>query len=186
MQVGELTATLTLEDKGFLSSIQSAKSAFAGLSAAAQASGVQVGRNFSAGVASGISAGTGAIQAAARAAARAAKLAAEAELQVHSPSRVGASIGQNFGKGMAVGIEQMAREVGSAARLLARGAEAGAIPKPAQTGFKTQQYHEAQPQVDSRPTVLMLNGRELARAAADDNNHALGALGKQLSLGYGG
>lgn len=196
MLVGELTATLTMDDAEFMGAIARAKSAFTGLSQEALGAGLQVGANFSRGIAAGISSGTGVIQAAARVAARAAKSAAEAELQVRSPSRVGMGIGANFGKGMAIGIEEMTKSVANAARVLA-GAAAKNANGQYQMGPQVRQEARAgangatdarliQTANDGRPTVLMLNGRELARTTAEDNNQALGGRSRQLTLGYGG
>lgn len=62
-----------------------------------------VGADIAAGIAAGIDENTGVIADAARAAAEAAAAAAQDELEIHSPSRVGARIGRDFIRGIAVG-----------------------------------------------------------------------------------
>lgn len=65
-----------------------------------------IGLQFSAGFASGIRAGQNGVAAAAAAVANAAARAAKANLQIHSPSRVGGYIGQMFDKGIELNVEK--------------------------------------------------------------------------------
>lgn len=65
-----------------------------------------IGLQFSAGFASGIRAGQNGVAAAAAAVANAAANAAKANLQIHSPSRVGGYIGQMFDKGIELNVEK--------------------------------------------------------------------------------
>lgn len=65
-----------------------------------------IGLQFSAGFASGIRAGQNGVAAAAAAVANAAARAAKANLQIHSPSRVGGYIGRMFDKGIELNVEK--------------------------------------------------------------------------------
>lgn len=81
-------------------------------------SGYSIGLNFSSSFASGIRAGGYGVASAAAAVANAAASAAKANLQIHSPSRVGGYIGRMFDKGIELdvkkgsgGIEKAVKEV---------------------------------------------------------------------------
>lgn len=80
----------------------SAKSALSGFGG----SGYGIGTQFSNGIARGIRAGEGGVAAAAAAVANAAARAAKANLQIHSPSRVGGYIGRMFDKGIELNVEK--------------------------------------------------------------------------------
>ena len=80
----------------------SAKSALSGFGG----SGYNIGTQFSNGIARGIRAGEGGVAAAAAAVANAAARAAKANLQIHSPSRVGGYIGRMFDKGIELNVEK--------------------------------------------------------------------------------
>lgn len=69
-------------------------------------SGYSIGVQFSSGFASGIRAGQNGVAAAAAAVANAAANAAKANLQIHSPSRVGGYIGEMFDKGIELNVEK--------------------------------------------------------------------------------
>lgn len=179
MLVGELMATLSIDDSAFHASIERAKSSFSGLSSYATTQGRAVGANFARGIASGISANTGVIQAAARAAATAAAAAARAALQINSPSRVGAEIGKFFGMGLAGGIRSMQNSVSAAANNLANAASIRKID--AQTTTVNHHYSATEP----APSVLVLDGKVVAQTMTEDNNQALGLRARQLAMGYG-
>ena len=68
--------------------------------------GYSIGANLCAGIAAGISANAAAAANAAASAAASAAAAARANLQIHSPSRVGVEIGKMFDAGIAGGIEK--------------------------------------------------------------------------------
>lgn len=68
--------------------------------------GHSIGVQFSSGLANGIRAGAGGVAAAAAAVANAAANAAKANLQIHSPSRVGGYIGRMFDKGIELDVEK--------------------------------------------------------------------------------
>lgn len=80
----------------------SAKSALSGYGNTGHSIGIQ----FSSGLANGIRAGAGGVAAAAAAVANAAAAAAKANLQIHSPSRVGGYIGQMFDKGIELDVKK--------------------------------------------------------------------------------
>ena len=69
-------------------------------------SGHSIGVQFSSGFASGIRSGQNGVAAAAAAVANAAANAAKANLQIHSPSRVGGYIGEMFDKGIELNVEK--------------------------------------------------------------------------------
>lgn len=81
--------------------------------------GYSIGANLCAGIAAGISANASAAAAAAASAAASAAAAARANLQIHSPSRVGMEIGKMFDAGIAGGIESNTGMIEEAARSLA-------------------------------------------------------------------
>lgn len=92
---------------GFVSSAataigNAAKSALSGFGG----SGYSIGTNFSNSLARGIRAGEGGVVAAAAAVANAAARAAKANLQIHSPSRVGGYIGRMFDKGIELDVKK--------------------------------------------------------------------------------
>lgn len=158
-------------------------------------SGVSVGRNFAQSLARGITAGTPAIQNAARAAALAAKRAAESALQIHSPSKVSLKIGGYFSEGMADGILKNMRMVSGAATQLAGMAAAGLkytpVRRPGSTfagaqSAQTIDYDRLAQAMAEHQTVLVSNGKVLARNTAADNSQALGAYKRRVAKGYGG
>lgn len=158
-------------------------------------SGVSVGRNFAQSLARGITAGTPAIQNAARAAALAAKRAAESALQIHSPSKVSLKIGGYFSEGMADGILKNMRMVSGAATQLAGMAAAGLkytpVRRPGSTfagaqSAQTIDYDRLAQAMAEHQTVLVSNGKVLARSTAADNSQALGAYKRRVAKGYGG
>lgn len=158
-------------------------------------SGVSVGRNFAQSLARGITAGTPAIQNAARAAALAAKRAAESALQIHSPSKVSLKIGGYFSEGMADGILKNMRMVSGAATQLAGMAAAGLKYTPARRpgstfagaqSAQTIDYDRLAQAMAEHQTVLVSNGKVLARSTAADNSQALGAYKLRVAKGYGG
>ena len=79
-----------------------AKSALSGFGG----SGYNIGANFSNSLARGIRAGEGGVASAAAAVANAAARAAKANLQIHSPSRVGGYIGRMFDKGIELDVKK--------------------------------------------------------------------------------
>lgn len=81
--------------------------------------GYDIGAQLCAGIAAGISANAGAAAAAAASAAASAAAAARANLQIHSPSRVGMEIGKMFDAGIAGGIESNTGMIEEAAGSLA-------------------------------------------------------------------
>ncbi len=81
--------------------------------------GYDIGAQLCAGIAAGISANAAAAAAAAASAAAAAAAAARANLQIHSPSRVGMEIGKMFDAGIAGGIESNTGMIEEAAGSLA-------------------------------------------------------------------
>lgn len=158
-------------------------------------SGVSVGRNFAQSLARGITAGMPAIQNAARAAALAAKRAAESALQIHSPSKVSLKIGGYFSEGMADGILKNMRMVSGAATQLAGMAAAGLkytpVRRPGSTfagaqSVQTIDYDRLAQAMAEHQTVLVSNGKVLARSTAADNSQALGAYKRRVAKGYGG
>lgn len=158
-------------------------------------SGVSIGRNFAQSLARGITAGTPAIQNAARAAALAAKRAAESALQIHSPSKVSLKIGGYFSEGMADGILKNMRMVSGAATQLAGMAAAGLkytpVRRPGSTfagaqSAQTIDYDRLAQAMAEHQTVLVSNGKVLARSTAADNSQALGAYKRRVAKGYGG
>ena len=186
MQVGELFATLTLDDSAFYRATASAQSALAALSrslGALSGQGRSAGLNFARGLAGGITAGTPAIRSAAR-------RAAEAELQIHSPSRVGIKIGGYFSEGVAGGIGQGTRMVSGAANALARSAQRGMARREAANervpAAQTIDYDRLAQAMAEHQTVLVSNGKVLARSTAADNSQALGAYKRKVAKGYGG
>lgn len=193
MQVGELFATLTLDDSAFYRATASAQSALAALSrslGALSGQGRSAGLNFARGLAGGIASGTPAIRSAARRAAQAARRAAEAELQIHSPSRVGIKIGGYFSEGVAGGIGQGVRMVSGAANALARSAQRGMTRREAANervpAAQTIDYDRLAQAMAEHQTVLVSNGKVLARSTAADNSQALGAYKRKVAKGYGG
>lgn len=82
--------------------MSAAKSAATGLGSA----GNTIGAQFSTGLANGIRSGQSNISSAAAQVAQAAVQAAQANLQVHSPSRIGIWIGEMFDLGMAKGLRE--------------------------------------------------------------------------------
>lgn len=198
MQVGELFATLTLDDSAFYRATASAQSALAALSrslGALSGQGRSAGLNFARGLAGGITAGTPAIRGAARRAAQAARRAAQAELQIHSPSKVSLKIGGYFSEGMADGILKNMRMVSGAATQLAGMAAAGLtytpVRRPGSTfagaqSVQTIDYDRLAQAMAEHQTVLVSNGKVLARSTAADNSQALGAYKRRVAKGYGG
>lgn len=198
MQVGELFATLKLDDSAFYKATASAQSALSALSRALSGlsgQGRTAGLNFARGLAGGITSGTPYIRSAAASAALAAKRAAEQALQIHSPSRVSLKIGGYFSEGMADGILKEARRVSGAASQLAGMAAAGLNYTPVRraesTFFSAQNvqaidYDRLAQAMANQQTLLISNGKVLARSTAADNSEALGAYNRRVAKGYGG
>ena len=160
-----------------------------------RASGVSIGRNFAQALARGIASGMPFIQNAARSAALAAKKAAEAALQIHSPSKVSMKLGGYFSQGMADGILKNARSVSLASGRMAEMAASGLRYTPVRRAAAysvpsdaalTIDYDRLAAAMAQRQTVLVSNGRVLARSTAADNSQALGAYKRRVAMGYGG
>lgn len=149
-----------------------------------------VGRNFTSGLASGILAGRSAVIAAAISVANAAAAAARAALQIHSPSKVTEGFGRMFDQGFVVGIDREASSVVRSAVNLVNNVVGAAnlAPKMDLSGMQSAlngamtDFTDAEAQ---RDIVLRLNGRDVARVTATDNNKALNHYSKQVALGYG-
>lgn len=199
MQVGELFATLKLDDSAFYKATASAQSALSALSRALSGlsgQGRTAGLNFARGLAGGITSGTPYIRSAAASAALAAKRAAEQALQIHSPSKVSLKIGGYFSEGMADGILKEARRVSGAASQLAGMAAAdlrdapaprlGGLSESAQGRVQAIDYDRLAQAMANQQTLLISNGKVLARSTAADNSEALGAYNRRVAKGYGG
>lgn len=155
----------------------------------------KIGENFDKGIANGITAGTSWIKTAAANAATAAKLAAERALQVASPSKVGIKIGAFFTKGMAIGISSVQGAVSRAsagvASLAARGLTYSPVARTALAGAAggstrvAIDYNRLADVLASRPAVLNINGKELARTTAGDNAAASTRRTQRINAGYG-
>lgn len=160
-----------------------------------QSSGYQIGLYFDKGIASGITAGTSWIKAAAQQAALAAKLAAERALMIASPSKIGIKIGAFFTKGMALGISSLngavSRASAGVASLAARGLTYSPVARAALSGAAGGStgtpidYDRLAYIVASRPAVLKVNGKELARTTATDNAAASTRREARINAGYG-
>ncbi|WP_418715272.1 tape measure protein [Blautia hydrogenotrophica] len=173
-------------------------------SAGLNSSGYSAGTSFSAGLANGIRAGQGGVAAAAAAVAQAAVAAANANLKIHSPSRVAAEIGEMFDAGIGTGLmrgigvvragvkdvaDVMGADTKVALQRLQSRAKAGPVlPGNNSLGGLTRSTVDYQGildeweirqrrlnrQRDERPIVL--NGRNLNRAAKTPGGKIGGAI----------
>lgn len=173
-------------------------------SAGLNSSGYSAGTSFSAGLANGIRAGQGGVVAAAAAVAQAAVAAANANLKIHSPSRVAAEIGEMFDAGIGTGLmggigvvragvkdvaDVMGADTKAALQRLQSRAKAGPVlPGNNSLGGLSRSTVDYQGildeweirqrrlnrQRDERPIVL--NGRNLNRAAKTPGGKIGGAI----------
>ncbi len=156
--------------------------------------GATLGANFAGSLAKGIRDSIAKIRSAALAAALAAKKAVQSALQIHSPSKVSMKLGGYFSQGMADGILKNARSVSLASGRMAEMAASGLRYTPVRRAASsvpsdvalTIDYDRLAGAMAQRQTVLVSNGRVLARSTAADNSQALGAYKRRVAMGYGG
>lgn len=151
-------------------------------SALLSARGLEAGSHFSNGLAQGILSGRSRVSAAAESVARAAVSAANARLKIASPSRVMQETGAYFSEGFAQGVRRSARLAAEASsNLSAQAAGAASREKSA----PALDYERLGSIVNRREIALYLDGKQLARVSAAQNERAQRERRRSLALGYG-
>lgn len=105
----------------------------------------------------------------------------------HSPSRVAMSIGGDFGEGMSIGLQKsMANAVAIAQRMSGQVVTAADISQSMRVNIPTltQDIIMANEQSD-RSVNLYVNGKELGRVMANDNQLAQNRYNRSIALGVG-
>ena len=157
------------------------------ISGSLQSAGSTAGKMFSAGLASGIGAGRSRVIQAAISVAKAAINAANATLEIKSPSRAMMRAGRYFSEGMAIGIDQAAHNaIAAAKRLSGQIITAADISQSMRVDMPTltQDIIMANEQSD-RNVNLYVNGKELGRVMANDNQLAQNRYNRSIALGVG-
>lgn len=140
------------------------------------------GARFSEGLAQGVRAGQSQVSAAAESVARAAVQAANAYLKIASPSRLMAQSGAYFSEGFAQGVEKSARLAAEAASGMSRRAAEAATNRQS---APIVDYDRLESILNHREISLYLNGKQLARTCAAENERAQRSRRQSLALGYG-
>jgi hypothetical protein len=105
----------------------------------------------------------------------------------HSPSRVAMSIGGDFGEGMSIGLQKsVANAVAIAQRMSGQVVTAADISQSMRVNIPTltQDIIMANEQSD-RSVNLYVNGKELGRVMANDNQLAQNRYNRSIALGVG-
>lgn len=149
--------------------------------------GSNAGKQFSAGLASGIRSGRSSVISAAVSIAKEAINAANAALKINSPSKAMQESGRYFSEGFAIGIEEKASAAIRAAQRLANG-----VMGPMNFGSRMEVSiptltADVMTAIDGaeRPVNFYVNGRELGRVMAADNQMAQNRLNRSIALGVG-
>ena len=194
---GQLSAIFATVDFGSIASGVQSQATAAAVSVATEATDAEksaafdgsktAGETVPTGTAVGIGARAHVAINAAAAMARAVVAKIRAVFDSHSPSRVAMSIGGDFGEGMSIGLQKsMANAVAVAQRMSGQIVTSADISQSMRVNIPTltQDIILANEQSD-RSVSLYVNGKELGRVMATDNQLAQNRYNRSIALGVG-
>ena len=164
-----------------------AKNAQSSTSQSLLMAGARSGRSFASGLATGIRSGKSGVINAAIEIAKAAIAAANRALEINSPSKATMRSGRSFGEGFSIGIEEsMKNAVNTAKRMTGQLVTAADMSLPMRVNMPNLSHEIAIANEQSPQNVnLYVNGRQLGRVMAADNQQAQNSYNRSIALGVG-